>query len=622
MSQKKIIYQPEVDGLRAISVLTVVIFHAFPKFMPGGFIGVDVFFVISGYLITSIILQDCGRKRWDYINFYERRILRLFPALIIVLLASYVVGWNTLFANEFKIFGKHLLASAGFFSNYTYWLESGYFDTAAERKILLNLWSLAVEQQFYILWPILLIFLIKIKKLKSGIIAITLISFFVNIYYLFQDYSFLYFSVFTRLWEMTAGGYLGYREYLHKNKDNDLECYSGNAMGVVTLGALFACSLFYTGKMAYPGFWGVVPVVSAIYLIKYAKKFLLLNKILTWKPLVYVGLISYPLYLWHWPLLSYLNYLDSNSDLLMHRFLALFSSFVLAGITYEIIEKPIKKLDKIKKRVISVSMILILFLIGFAGHNTFVRNGLKFRESHRVHELTSSQVQKTSDCASFFSDFNLTFCRSSGNVIESSILVFGDSHAHQYFSALSAEYTIRGEKVVNIGWAGQPPIIQIGDSRPHQNKIPALIDFSIKNIPFHTVVLSMSQPKKIDESTLEGLILTIKEFRNAGKKVIFIQDNPHLPFHPIDCIGMPPFRVAKRDSCEVELASLPYHFFQIRDRIKSIVEGNGGEIFDYINILCPNNKCVIWNGKELLYETDGYISQPAALKMMSSFLNK
>lgn len=151
-----LVYRPDIDGLRAAAVFAVMLFHAFPAALPGGFVGVDVFFVISGYLISGILLVDLGTDRFSFRHFYARRIRRIFPALVVVLLATYGMGWFSLYGDEYRELAKHIVAGAGFVSNWASWTEAGYFDQAAEAKPLLHLWSLGVEEQFYIVWPLLL----------------------------------------------------------------------------------------------------------------------------------------------------------------------------------------------------------------------------------------------------------------------------------------------------------------------------------------------------------------------------------------------------------------------------------------------------------------------------------
>src|SRR3954470_7116910 len=168
-------YRPDVDGLRAVAVVSVVLFHAFPAAAPGGFAGVDLFFVISGFLISGIILSDLGKGSFTIADFYRRRVRRIFPALILVLAACLAIGWRVLLPDEFRQLGKHIAAGAGFVSNLALWRESGYFDKAAETKPLLHLWSLGIEEQFYLFWPPLLVLAWK-RKWDALTVAATIVS--------------------------------------------------------------------------------------------------------------------------------------------------------------------------------------------------------------------------------------------------------------------------------------------------------------------------------------------------------------------------------------------------------------------------------------------------------------
>jgi peptidoglycan/LPS O-acetylase OafA/YrhL len=175
-------YRPDIDGLRALAVLSVVLFHAFPEVLKGGFIGVDVFFVISGFLISTIIFTSLERGSFSFREFYARRIRRIFPALVLVLASSYVFGWFTLLADEYRQLGKHIAGGAGFISNLMLWTEAGYFDTSAETKPLLHLWSLGIEEQFYFVWPLLLCFAWKRKfNLFTIAIGVAVLSFALNL---------------------------------------------------------------------------------------------------------------------------------------------------------------------------------------------------------------------------------------------------------------------------------------------------------------------------------------------------------------------------------------------------------------------------------------------------------
>ena len=204
-------YRADIDGLRAVAVLSVVVFHAFPQWIRGGFIGVDIFFVISGFLISTIIFSNLESATFSLLEFYIRRIKRIFPALLVVLVFSYIVGWFVLLPSEYSELGKHITSGVFFVSNLTLWSESGYFDTTAEVKPLLHLWSLGIEEQFYLLWPVILIFAWKRKyNLMTLILAFGTISYFLNVKGIKEDATATFYSPQTRFWELLCGALLAW----------------------------------------------------------------------------------------------------------------------------------------------------------------------------------------------------------------------------------------------------------------------------------------------------------------------------------------------------------------------------------------------------------------------------
>ena len=208
-SEHRIAYRPDIDGLRAVAVLLVVGYHAFPYWLNGGFIGVDIFFVISGFLISSIIFQDLGAGSFRFTDFYGRRIRRIFPALIIVVAACLVAGWFVLLAGEYEQLGKHVAGGAGFIANFLLWNESNYFDNAAETKPLLHLWSLGVEEQFYIIWPLLLWLAWKRNfNARTMTAFIVIMSFALTIAQARTDMVAAFYSPATRFWESLCGALL------------------------------------------------------------------------------------------------------------------------------------------------------------------------------------------------------------------------------------------------------------------------------------------------------------------------------------------------------------------------------------------------------------------------------
>jgi peptidoglycan/LPS O-acetylase OafA/YrhL len=267
----KLKYRADIDGLRAIAVLSVVCYHAFPGIFKGGFIGVDIFFVISGYLISSIIFKNLYNKTFSFREFYIRRIIRIFPALLLVLFFSIVVGWLTLLPGEYKQLGKHILGGAGFYSNFILWGESGYFDNIAETKPLLHLWSLGVEEQFYIIWPLLLILIFKFKFNKFFlIVVVATISFCINVYFLPKDPSGVFYLPFTRFWELLIGSLLAY--ILFYNKDSIFleklnQKFFANIISLIGL-MLISYGLYSISKVSpFPGYLAIYPTLGAMLII-------------------------------------------------------------------------------------------------------------------------------------------------------------------------------------------------------------------------------------------------------------------------------------------------------------------------------------------------------------------
>ena len=205
-------YRPDIDGLRALAVIGVIVYHFFPKALHGGLVGVDIFFVISGYLISLILISQPRLDASVLKTFYARRVKRIFPALLAVMLCSFGFGWIALYADEFKELGKHIMASAGFASNLVYMQEAGYFDVAAEQKPLLHLWSLGVEEQFYIIWPLLLILLGQRERQRLAIKILWLLSFAGNLYLSYRNVDAAYYLPFTRFWEILTGAMLAFSE--------------------------------------------------------------------------------------------------------------------------------------------------------------------------------------------------------------------------------------------------------------------------------------------------------------------------------------------------------------------------------------------------------------------------
>jgi peptidoglycan/LPS O-acetylase OafA/YrhL len=332
-------YRPDVDGLRAVAILAVLGFHAFPEYLGGGFVGVDVFFVISGFLISSIIFSNLEQGSFSYAGFYARRIRRIFPALALVLIACLVFAWFWLLPGEYVELGRYTAAGVAFVSNLLSWSHAGYFDKAADTKPLLHLWSLGVEEQFYIVWPLLVGLC---WRFRFNFLAVTLLvalaSFTVNAAtasaYPIADF----YSPLSRFWELMLGGLLAYAA-LHRP---ELLPKRIDLCAVVGLALIVAAALLLDQKDEFPGWWALGPTLGAFLVIAARPEAWVNRYILGNRVMVGIGLISYPLYLWHLPLLVFARIIGTETPPPWERALLLAASFVLATATYLLVERPVR----------------------------------------------------------------------------------------------------------------------------------------------------------------------------------------------------------------------------------------------------------------------------------------
>lgn len=430
MSQPHLIhpkYRPDIDGLRAVAILSVVLFHAFPQSMSGGFVGVDVFFVISGYLISTIVFSSLERDRFSILEFYERRIRRIFPALFVVMFASFLFGWLFLYADEYEQLGKHLAAGAGFVSNFILWRESGYFDNLAETKPLLHLWSLAVEEQFYVFWPLLLAFVWKrnwsFLKITA---AIAVISFASNLYLMNQHPVAAFYLPFSRFWELMAGGILAYVT-LHRPGLNGSH---RNAQSILGFSLLFAALLLLDKSRDFPGWWAMLPTLGAFFIISAGPDALLNRKILSNPLMLWIGWISYPLYLWHWPLLSFARIVEGEHVSGKMTVLAIVAAFGLAWLTFAFVEKPFRFAMRKGQAVV----MLLFLMAGILGLGGLSASGMILQ---RIHGPSIDRILEAESDWGFpdeFSSFHFgrEIFHRIGSPSRDAEVFLGDSHADQY----------------------------------------------------------------------------------------------------------------------------------------------------------------------------------------------
>lgn len=332
-------YRPDIDGIRAIAVLAVVISHAFPDVLPGGFVGVDIFFVISGYLISQILMKNLDQGNFSLLTFYQRRIRRIFPALLVVLAFTMLFGWFCLFRPEFGSLGRHTVASALFSENFLLWSEAGYFDTESRLKPTLHLWSLAIEEQFYIVWPLLLYAVWRSRISFPAVIAVlAMTSLAINLRDIHVNPTAAYYSPLGRSWELMIGSGLAYldRQGLSLSaRQRDLSSSAGVLLIILAL-------VLVRPESGFPGLWALLPTVGTALLLAAGDQAWFNRRVLSLSPMIWCGLISYPLYLWHWPFLSFGSIIFGGLSP-MKSAICVVAAFIAAFLTYRLIERPIRR---------------------------------------------------------------------------------------------------------------------------------------------------------------------------------------------------------------------------------------------------------------------------------------
>ena len=465
-------YRPDIDGLRALAVWAVVFFHAFPARMSGGFIGVDIFFVISGYLISGIIFKELAAGEFSFFHFYSRRVRRIFPALLLVLLAACIAGWVVLLADEYALLGKHVAAGAGFIQNLVLWAESGYFDQAADLKPLLHLWSLGVEEQFYIFWPVILWVLVKQRlSIFAALLVLAAISFALCIALTFTNQTAAFYSPLTRFWEFLLGAWLAWRAINYPlQPDDGMQESIKNWLSILGLVFIAAALMVLDKTSHFPGAWALLPAVGAS-LIIYAgpqavvNRFLLANRVM-----VLGGLISYPLYLWHWPLLSFGRILENQGLGAWVRVALVLLALALSWVTYALIERPIRL--RLSKRP-SVVWILAFLMVGIGGFGYWVyqQKGVATRAVVLASASTSPIVlleaptRQPCDGQSMLaagvpaSALKLCTLYSSGNPTKT-IVLWGDSTAVSWAPVFLTTAKQKNYAVLVVAHPSCPPILR------------------------------------------------------------------------------------------------------------------------------------------------------------------
>ncbi|HRI66548.1 MAG TPA: acyltransferase family protein [Polyangium sp.] len=633
-------YRPDIDGLRAVAVLSVVAFHAFPSRVRGGFIGVDVFFVISGFLISTIIFENLDKGTFRFSEFYARRVKRIFPALLIVVVASYAMGWFSLLADEYAALGKHIAAGAGFVSNFVLWRESGYFDNAAETKPLLHLWSLGIEEQFYIIWPFLLWFFWKIRwNSLLPTLVIGAISFGLNLRGIEKDAAATFYLPQSRFWELLCGSSLAwftlYGKLGAKITRQDKAAVNGQGLANVLslLGFLLLAYGFWriNGALGFPGKWALVPVLGTLLVIVAGPKAWMNRNILSNKVVVWFGLISFPLYLWHWPLLSFARIVGGEVPSRFVRIGAVLLSVFLAWLTFQFIESPIRSGKHAKARIFF--LVAPMVLVGLIGYSTYSLNGLTFRTIVKSYEAVLATIEnnpKRDEC-------HLS------RIVESvgkgpceyffpnpSVAVVGNSHAPEIAYALAEDLRPYNQGVAHYSISGCPHNYLVDPSLKNFLGTSVCYDWhtgvvenitSSKQIKY--VILSYRNDFCLDNGPFtKSLVDMAKALIAANKKVILVLQAP-LPKKHIKDYLRTNYRAnagVHEDvvgSTRSDWKSTYRNSAQLLEQLPSSVV-----LIDPADYFCSGDNCYVIKGNKALFFDDNHMSLDGGRLLAKQIMNK
>lgn len=673
-------YRPDIDGLRGLAVLSVIAYHAFPGRLPGGFLGVDVFFVISGYLISTIILENLDKGAFSLAEFYGRRVRRIFPALLVVLLASYGLGWLALLADEYAQLGKHIAAGGAFVSNLVLWNEVGYFDRSAETKPLLHLWSLGVEEQFYVIWPLLLWLSWRRRLVLPVILALAAFSFFATIIWSIEDAVANFYSPLTRFWELLSGSLLAWmalrrarlrfttgpgpvRAAMEMHRSEML----ANALSLAGLAMLAWAFASIAGDLHSSLKAVAVAVTGAGLTIAAGPQAWVNRLILSNRFAVWLGLISFPLYLWHWPLLSFARIVAGKTPGAALCWAVVACALVLSWLTYKLVELPVRFGPGLQRKT-AICLLLMTAVCGI-GLITYETGGIGDRQVAQInkklmsghdggaHGLSVNECDITDPAERQL----LAFCAKDkrGNI---RYALLGDSKAAALYSGLLRTSGSSGRWMF-IGGSGnqhRPPVPLLSDD-PHlssfqpvtrlavrtieQNEqvrtvvivaaIRSLFQLSdgVKNGNFamydHRYLEQLSNSENYDQ-VLEGLSRTISRFVANHKKVVLVVDNPALP-SPEDCVGRKTSvdlvnrLLTMNEECVVRLEVFNAQIAIYRKLLAEMESRYSGEveIFDPTDIYCDEVRGTCGPNRDgrLLYSVTDHISDYAA-GLVATRLNK
>ena len=633
-------YRPDIDGLRAVAVTSVLLYHAYPTLLPGGFVGVDVFFVISGFLITSLILAQLQDGSFTPLGFYRRRVRRLVPALLTLLAVCALVGLLVMTPLELSWFGRSLAWSAPFLGHAFLAGSQGYFDNVSHLNALKHLWSLGVEEQFYLLWPLLLMLCVRHGVTRAVVLAVLLSSFLICIRHALDAPGSSFYLLSSRMWELAAGALIASYGIRAQRPVANVFAVSGIVL-------IAASAAVLTGEWPFPGWWAAVPVVGALGVIAAGPTALLNRAVLASPPFVFVGRISYSLYLWHWPVLAFTQIVHGPqlSPVLATGCLAVATA--LACVSYYFVETPARRgLDLRKSMAALLAGLAVMTLIGVALDSGRLNGRLRgpavdavdFARNDRTYPLDFMRT----------GDFGALPVPGPGR---KKVVLIGDSHIEHYWPRVVRvlhDHPDAPRSAEFVTFAGCPPLPGINSAEHPVAACNRFFDYAMehafqKNVdtvvfgafwekyflgefgfgavrrPMYAVVDPLHAPVRFDSprmaAALAGFEAAVSRLTASGRSVYIVLSNPTSPtFVPASSIPVQ-VRVGLETLAEMPAYAAPLRVADFRAFVAPVIrvlEGiatrTGAKLLDPSESLCHAGLCpAMAEDGRLLYTDSSHV---------------
>ncbi len=512
-------YRSDIDGLRAIAVIPVLFFHAGFSAFSGGFIGVDIFFVISGYLITGILQRELDYGSFSFIGFYDRRIRRILPALLLVMMACVPAAWWLMAPFQLESFGKSLLAVMLFVSNVLFWSEDTYFGGLSEEKPLLHTWSLAVEEQYYLLFPLALLLLYKITPhwMRLVAIALTALTSFVLADWASTTHASAAFYLSpTRAWELLAGSlcasaprFAGHRRLR-------------NLLCLVSLLSIAGCFVIYSANTPFPGRYALVPVTATAILLVCVDDRLMMGRLLSMRALTYTGLVSYSLYLWHQPLFAFARIIfDGDVSPVLYMVLMAIA-FLAAMLTRRFVEIPVRNRQIVSRQylaagVLSASAVMMAFGVAADRSDGWVnRLPVVDRQLLEYERYDAARIYREGECFLTPEQTQSVFSDTCFDAIEhTDYLLWGDSHAAALYPGIHTLVQAQGLQLAQLTASGCPPVFDyLLTDNPN---CLGVVEYVRKRLPQFNgmLILQANWSQYFQDRAFEGKLITTLQTLSA-----------------------------------------------------------------------------------------------------------